>query len=152
MRELQLLCLNSFISISHSVDASIPKSQVPPARTLNMTAWFRQFWKQCRDRGERRGRCASYVPERWNPRVQWWVTFEWPSITENLAEEHTTGGNQWRSATVSVQSRIDIFSTIFETWAELSLVSDITEIPENELAGKNSANFHNNIHGWRARA
>jgi len=30
---------------------------------------------------------------RWNPRVQWWVTFEWLSITKNLAEGHTTGGN-----------------------------------------------------------
>lgn len=35
-----------------------------------------------------RTRCASYVPERsWNPRVQWWVTFEWPSITRTLRRD-----------------------------------------------------------------
>lgn len=38
--------------------------------------------------------------------------------------------------------RADIFPTIFETWAELFLVSDITEMPENELPGKNSVGKH----------
>lgn len=134
--------------ISHSVDSSILRPG-SIARTLNTAAWFDNF-----------GNNAEIAEDVDAVREQRSRTLESesPMVSYLRVAEYyrePCGGTyhrrqQWRSATVLVQrdrDRIEIFSTIFETWAELSLVSDITKMPGNELVEKNSANFHNNIRG-----
>lgn len=78
-------------------------------------AGLRQFWKQCRDRRERRGCGArSYVP--WNAGIRE-SNGELPSSGRyygNLVREHTTT-QQWRSLQPHRRGPADIFPTIFET-------------------------------------
>lgn len=70
---------------------------------------------------------------------------------ENLVEKHTTMHQERLVTALYRAGRADIFPTIFETWAELSLVSDITKMPENELCwekiprASKRRNSHNNI-------
>lgn len=82
------------------------------------------------------------------------VTFQNAGIRESNSELPSSGrvsrvpcGGTYHDVAVALNNRVlyrngmraNVFLTIFETWTELSSVSDITEMPGNELPGKKNS-------------